>query len=359
MEKTLKKVSELKAKELIKTRKPRLPSPTFITAYLESFHLDSNNDIPSTIDEDSGDAYYAKARRSLAEKKYYEAMEEVCSAVSAGCSAKYQPFALNLKGTMAFLKGDSQEALTIFNQSINVAPAYVQNYIKCSSIYLEQGDLDNALLMFEKAINLNPLDSDIYYHRGQVYFISGHFTEALEDYKKSIALNSSFVFAHIQLAVVHYRMERIEESMATLRAAVEKFPLSSDVNNYYGEIMAAQSKQNEALELFNKAMSLDPNNPLPYINKAMVIYQSVNGVEEAINLCKSALEADSACDAAVASLAQMLLEQDRQNEALTYYQQAVDLARTETELALAISYVEATKVQIRFAKQYSKPAVFN
>lgn len=357
MEKILKKISELKAKELIKTRKPRLPSPTFVTAYLESFHLDSNNDIPSTIYEDSGDAHYAKARRSLAEKQYYDAMDEVCLAVSVGCSAKYQPYALNLKGTMTFLKGDAQEALNIFNQSINLDPTYVQNYIKCSSIYMEQGNLENALQMFEKAIKLNPLDSDIYYHRGQVYFISGHFAEALENYKKSITLNPTFIFAHIQLAVVQYRMERVEDSMATLRAAVEKFPLSSDVHNYYGEIMAAQNKQREALELFNKAMSLDPNNPLPYINKAMVVYQSVNGVEEAISLCKSALEADPACDAAVASLAQMLLEQDRQNEALTYYQQAVDLARTETELALAISYVEATKVQIKFAKQYSKSAV--
>lgn len=59
---------------------------------------------------------------------------------------------------------------------------------------------------------------------------------------------------------------------------------------------------------------------------------------------------DPACDAAVASLAQMLLEQGEPEEALRYYETAIDLARTEAELQHAISYVEATKAQVRYLK---------
>lgn len=59
---------------------------------------------------------------------------------------------------------------------------------------------------------------------------------------------------------------------------------------------------------------------------------------------------DPACDAAVASLAQMLLEQGEPEEALRYYETAIDLARTEAELQHAISYVEATKAQVRYVK---------
>jgi import receptor subunit TOM70 len=43
----------------------------------------------------------------------------------------------------------------------------------------------------------------------------------------------------------------------------------------------------------------------------------------------------------------MLLEQDRPTEALVYCEKAIDLARTLAEVEHAISYVEATKVQIR------------
>lgn len=118
----------------------------------------------------------------------------------------------------------------------------------------------------------------------------GRFTEALQDYKKSMELDPTFVFSYIQLAVVQYRLEQKQECIATLEIAIQRFPLSSDIYNYYGEIVAAMDKQSEAMHLFNEAMSLDPNNPLPYINKAMVMYQKANGVEEAIQLCKSALE---------------------------------------------------------------------
>lgn len=65
---------------------------------------------------------------------------------------------------------------------------------------------------------------------------------------------------------------------------------------------------------------------------------------------------DPACDAAVASLAQILLELGRAEEALKYYETAIDLARTQPELEHAISYVEATKTQIRFASEFPDAA---
>ena len=57
--------------------------------------------------------------------------------------------------------------------------------------------------------------------------------------------------------------------------------------------------------------------------------------------------ADPACDAAVASLGQLYLERGEPEEALKYYNLAIDLARTQPELEHAISYVEATKTQIK------------
>ncbi|KAG2206816.1 hypothetical protein INT47_007572 [Mucor saturninus] len=356
MEKVLKKISELKAKELLKTKQPRLPSPTFVTAYLDCFHPESGTSIPSTTDIQSGDAYYAKARRAIAEKNYYEALDDCERALVLGCSPHYIASALNLKGTLVFLKGDAEEALQCFNQSIELDPSYVQNYIKCSNIFMERGDIQGALRHFEQAISINPVDPDIYYHRGQVYYISGSYKEAINDYERCIQIEPTFVYAHIQLAVTQYKLHLIARANQTFQETIKAFPLSSEAHNYYGEILADQGCIEEPIELFDKAMSLDPKNPLPYINKAMIKYQNLNDVEEAINLCKSALEADPACDAAVASLAQMYLEQDRHTEALPYYEKAIDLARTEAELQLAVSYVEATKMQIRFTKAYPNAA---
>lgn len=92
------------------------------------------------------------------------------------------------------------------------------------------------------------------------------------------------------MAVTQYKLHLNSRANKTFQETIKAFPLSSDAHNYYGEVLSDQGCLDESIELFDKAMSLDPTNPLPYINKAMVKYQSLNDVEEAINLCKSALE---------------------------------------------------------------------
>ncbi|KAG2201499.1 hypothetical protein INT46_007772 [Mucor plumbeus] len=342
----LKSISEQKAKEIIKTKAHRLPSSVFTTAYLESFRPDKNvGDLPYALNEDGGDAYYIKARAALAQKKYYESLEYIKTAVGLECSN--QALALNLKGTLTYLEGQSDAALDDFNKALMLNPNYVQIYIKKSNVYMEQGDLASANRQLELAIKINPLDPDIYYHRGQVHYISGQYKLALDDYTESIRLDSTFVYAHIQLAVVNHKLNRHSISERMFEKILTQFPSSAEVCNYYGEVLIDQGKIQKAVDMFSKAMSLDPSHPVPYINKAMILYQNLSKPDEAIQLCKNALDADPACDAAVASLAQMLIEQDRPSEALIYYQKAIDLARTQTELEHAISYVEATKSQIR------------
>ncbi|KAI9285944.1 hypothetical protein BC943DRAFT_276927 [Umbelopsis sp. AD052] len=349
MERLLKKVSEEKAKELIKTKKQKLPSPTFVSAYLDSFHQGMQHS--SCLSSDPiGEAYYNRARQALQEKKYEEAMDAFDKAVELGCSQQAQ--ALNMQGTFIFLKGDTKGAVAAFNKAIDLDPKHVQTYIKRASIYMEQGDIAATFKQFEDAIGIDASNPDIYYHRGQVNYINGNFEAAAKDYSESIKLDDSFVYSHIQLGVVQYKLGSISSAMATFKNTLKKFENNADVHNYYGELLADQQKIEEAMEMFGKAVELDAKNPLPYINKAMLMYQVRGDVQQAMDLCKGALEADPLCDAAVASLAQILLEQGQPAEAVRYYEMAIDLARTEAELEHAISYVEATKTQIRFAQEY-------
>ncbi|KAI9250537.1 hypothetical protein BDA99DRAFT_445111 [Phascolomyces articulosus] len=351
MERLLKRVAEDRAQEIMKVKKPRLPSSTFVNAYFESFRP-VNLDLPTSEDLATGDGNFVKAYRAVKAKDFTEALEAVEKAVELGCSRQYQAIALNLLGTFNFLKGDNKSALECLDKSIEADPKFVQSYIKRSSLYMEQSDIANAYKQFDDALAINPSDPDVYYHRGQVNYISGNFDAAAKDYTESLKLDDTFVFAHIQLGVVQYKLGSISSAMSTFNSTLKKFPESADVQNYYGELLVDQQKVAEAIEAFGKAIELDPKNPLPYINKAMLMYQAMGDATEATNLCKKALEFDPACDAAVASLAQILLELGKADEALKYYETAIDLARTQPELEHAISYVEATKTQIRYIYIY-------
>lgn len=201
-----------------------------------------------------------------------------------------QALALNLKGTLTYLEGQSDAALDDFNKALILNPNYIQIYIKKSNVYMEQGDLASAIAQLELAIKLNPLDPDIYYHRGQVHYISGQYTLALNDYTESIRLDSTFVYAHIQLAVVNHKLSHHSTAELMFEKISTQFPSSAEVYNYYGEVLIDQGKIQKAVDMFSKAMSLDPSHPVPYINKAMILYQNLGKPDEAIQLCKNALD---------------------------------------------------------------------
>lgn len=155
----------------------------------------------------------------------------------------------------------------------------------------------------------------------------------------------------------------------------EKVP---DVYNYYGELLLDQSKYQEAIEKFESAIEMEKQekptsmNVLPLINKALAIFQWKQDFEEAESLCKKALVSkynplqslyqsqhdannvavDPECDIAVATMAQLLLQQGKVTEALKYFERAAELARTEGELVNALSYAEATRTQIQVQEKY-------
>ncbi|KAI9253851.1 hypothetical protein BDA99DRAFT_540460 [Phascolomyces articulosus] len=356
VERLRKKVTEKKAAEIMKTKKRRLPSSSFVSAYFDSYRPDRSRAEPIKSSENKGDEYFFNAYNAVKSKNYEEASEFCDKAIQEGCSPVYRAHALNIQGTLLFLKGNARDALECFNKSIQLDPKYIQSYIKRSSICIEQGNLVAALKQFDEALAINPTDPDIFYHRGQVNYISGNFQNAAKDYSESIKLDDSFIYAHIQLGVTKYKLGQIDSSVTTFEETLKKFPQSSEVHNYFGELLVEQQSLPQALEMFTKAIALDQNSPLPYINKATLTYQVMGDPNEAIRLCKMALKVDPACDAAVASLAQILLEQGKLEEALKYYETAIDLARTEAEVEHALSFVEATKAQIRFAKDYPQQA---
>jgi tetratricopeptide (TPR) repeat protein len=79
-------------------------------------------------------------------------------------------------------------------------------------------------------------------------------------------------------------------------------------------------------------------NPLPLVNKALALYQWKQDLPGAAALCRDALALDNECDAAVATLAQLSLQQGRIEEAIEMFGRHAGIARTEAELVQALSY---------------------
>ncbi|KUJ11823.1 mitochondrial precursor protein-like protein import receptor tom70 [Mollisia scopiformis] len=368
VERLLKKVAEAKGKAILATKDKRLPSPTFVTNYLQSFRArppPAGLELDAEISEDTGKGQLQLGLRSMEKKTgdgYDEAAAAFDKALEIGGLEEHEAFAYNMRGTFKYLRGENVSALEDLTKSVDLQPSLTQSFIKRASMHLELGNKDAAADDFEKAMAQNNDDPDIYYHRAQLHFILGEFPEAAKDYQKSIDLDRDFIFSHIQLGVTQYKMGSIASSMATFRRCIKNFDKVPDVYNYYGELLLDQQKYQEAIEKFDTAVEMEKQtkplgmNVLPLINKALALFQWKQDFAEAEKLCQKALIIDPECDIAVATMAQLLLQQGKVTEALKYFERAAELSRTEGEIVNALSYAEATRTQLEVQEKYPQLA---
>ncbi|KAK5120649.1 TOM (translocase of outer membrane) complex component [Meristemomyces frigidus] len=371
VERLLKKVAEAKAKNIMEGKEKKLPSPTFVSNYLQSFRV---KDLPQGLEEtadlpeNSGKWYLRKGLQAIQLRTgegYNEAAQSFDKAIEVGDLGPHEAYAHNLRGTFRYLRGDNDAALADLNKSIDLDPALVQSYVKRASMHLEQANREEAAHDFEVAMQHNAEDPDIFYHRAQLHFILSEFSLAATDYQKSIDLDSKFIFSHIQLGVTQYKMGSIASSMATFRRCIKNFGDKSDVYNYYGELLLDQQKYQEAVEKFETAVEMERKgvgergggmNVLPLINKALALFQWKQDFSAAEELCQKALIIDPECDIAVATMAQLLLQQGKVTDALKYFERAAELSRTEGEIVNALSYAEATRTQLEVQEKYPQLA---
>jgi len=300
VERLLKKVAESKASTIMQSKQKKLPSPTFVSNYLQSFRpkpMPAGLEESAELDEQSGKGLVRKGLLDIQKRTaeaYQEAFECFEKAIETGDLGEHEALAYNMRGTFKYLKGENT-AIEDLNKSIELNKGYIQSYVKRASMHLESGDRDQAKKDFEAAIEQDDKDPDIYYHRAQLNFILSEFGEAAKDYQKSIDLDSKFIYSHIQLGVTQYKMGSIASSMATFRRCMKNFDKVPDVYNYYGELLLDQQKYQEAVEKFETAVELEKKdhvtgmNVLPLINKALALFQWKQDFKAAEDLCQKAL----------------------------------------------------------------------
>ncbi|ORX84578.1 mitochondrial outer membrane translocase receptor TOM70 [Anaeromyces robustus] len=354
-ETVLKNYAEEVTNEIIKNRKPKLPSDTFITTYLDSFrtkqeYYDESN--TSVWNEEQGESLFLDAIENTKLKNYKTASEQVDHALQAGIkNNKMKAGALRLRGTYLYLANSMDEAIADLEESLKLDPENIQTHIKLASCLLEKGELEPSLELFDRAAMISSDDPDLYYHRAHIKFMLTQYDDAIEDYKKSAELDPTFVFCYIQQGVAYYRNGSTPTAIKIFEDASKKFPNSPDLHNYYGEILMDLQRFDDAMNEFDKASKVAPQLPFSYVNKA-ILYQQKVDLLNSEKFVRKALEVDPDCDIAHVHLAQICLQKHDIAEAVEEYSKAIEVARTNMDLQQAVMCREAAKAQLDVIKKY-------
>jgi import receptor subunit TOM70 len=158
VDRVMKQLAQEKAQKILKDREPRLPSATFIKAYMDSFRsrrlhrtftearalivglpfLGARPKKPENASQ--GEETLFLAFGALDARNYTHAFSLFNEAIEQGINDDHlKALALNMRGTFKFIIGDAPGALKDMNESTDLSSEYTQTWVKKASVHMELG----------------------------------------------------------------------------------------------------------------------------------------------------------------------------------------------------------------------------
>ncbi|KAJ8922849.1 hypothetical protein NQ315_007884 [Exocentrus adspersus] len=365
-DRVLKELGKKNAAEAIKNRQPIIPSKNFIKTYFSSFSEDRvyKNLLETTDPLGQGDLKgFLKAKLAFATEKFEEVITACTEELNLSESeSSYKMEALSLRASFYFLTGQFKEALEDLTTIIETKDAdpliQVNALIKRASIYMQTEKLQECLDDFESAAKIGPNVSDVFHHRGQVKLLMDKTDEARSDFQKAVELNPNFSVAVVQKCYSDYRqamqtqdVSMLMQSMQDFRKAIEKFPNCPETYILFAQVKTEKQEFQEAEELYQKALKIDPVNASIYVHRGLLLLQWKGEIEKAVEIMREAVKIDDKSEFAYETLGTVEVQRGNLVLAIELFNKAIALARSEMEMVHLFSLRDAAASQLKIASR--------
>lgn len=161
---------------------------------------------------------------------------------------------------------DLEGAAAQFNKAIEGRKEpYSLDYIRLSTIYIEQEKYDEALTTINKVLEIQPDYAVAYNSLGYTHKLLNDYEKAKEAYRKSIRLDSSYTPPYRNLANLFYELEQPDSVELMIKASLKENPKNANVYGELGKHYLKIQQLEKAIESLKTAVELDSvNNIYPY-----------------------------------------------------------------------------------------------
>jgi len=134
------------------------------------------------------------------------------------------PLAFHELGVLLFSLRRIDEAQAVLERGLALAPAMTELSVLLGGIFLDRADWANARLVFARALANAPGQPAALFGLGAALMGEGEFAGAAERLRQALARDGSYVQARLRLAACLLELDRREEALGCLRAAVGAAP---------------------------------------------------------------------------------------------------------------------------------------
>ena len=133
---------------------------------------------------------------------------------------------------------------------------------------------NKAEVAARKALELGPDSAEAHAVMGSVHQAMDRFEESRLEFEKAIRINPNIAWANQDLAVHHATFGRFDEAVNYVQKACYLDPLNPSPMRVLTNILRAEGKVDEALEVVERFKGHDRTNPVVYLQTAFCYLQT-------------------------------------------------------------------------------------
>ncbi len=179
-----------------------------------------------------------------------------------------------LGGAILLKQAKFREAIEHFDAALEADPTIARMYYDRGQAWHELGDHEGALRDLDEAVRLDPEVGAYLYFRAELLCKLHRFEEAFDEYEAALVLKPSWRNGASSLkqgwlaGAIALKQGNYWEAIAQFGAVLEADPTIARVYNDCGEAWYQMEEYERAWSDFDKAVTLAPENPVQYINRA-------------------------------------------------------------------------------------------
>ncbi|MDH4223550.1 MAG: tetratricopeptide repeat protein [candidate division Zixibacteria bacterium] len=250
-----------------------------------------NNPLAKRAHLNLGIIYFNQGNYPQAEKEFLEELKTYAQEEKAynNLSALYR------------LQGEYSKAVEQAKNALEVKPYYVKAYINLFLAYLREGSFDSAESTLTAANNLYPPPAGMRFYSGLFYQMQGNPDKALEEYalllkeeEKSSEMEYNVgliysqddpgreglrglkAYAAYNSGVIHIQKKELDKAQNDMVLTLQQKPDFAEAHSALAHIHELRGEYQQAIKELQKALNLNPNNPVYHYNLGLVFARTDN-----------------------------------------------------------------------------------
>ena len=155
--------------------------------------------------------------------------------------------------------GHWKDSETLGRHALEVTKNNYLAHLSLGVFLFNKGQMDEAIRQYRETIRLRPDYADAHYNLGTALGVKGQIDEAIRQFQEAIRLNPDYAEAHNNLGINLGMKGQIDEAISQLQKAIRLNPDYAEAHNNLGTALGKKGQMDEAIRQYQEAIRLNPD----------------------------------------------------------------------------------------------------